>query len=354
MTILEYIHKYQNQIFDDVSFNEVDNVIFSALSYIDLDHIVSTHSHPKITIQEAGKAYFEKYSAKKKSMVAYKHAVEIFREIIHTKRYGSLLLYNYSYIGDYTKQFSAVTIEISKDLIYISYEGTDHLVSGWKEDFKMAYMFPVAAQHHAIRYLDRFTMSKKRIILGGHSKGGNLALVAGMYANFLVRSKIVAIYNNDGPGLRKAQFNSTRYKNISSKLISIIPNYALVGLILRHTNNYKVVLSSRKGVLAHDLLSWQVDEVEFISAELSTFSKIMDKGMLEWVNKYDDFQRKVFTESLFNVFERANVHSLVEIMDNKKLLLKLILESRSIDKITKKMLREFIWVVFEYAKDYKK
>ena len=215
-------------------------------------------------------------------------------------------------------------------------------------------MFPVAAQHHAIRYLDRFTMSKKRIILGGHSKGGNLALVAGMYANFLVRSKIVAIYNNDGPGLRKAQFNSLRYKNISSKLISIIPNYALVGLILRHTNNYKVVLSSRKGVLAHDLLSWQVDEVEFISAELSTFSKIMDKGMLEWMNKYDDFQRKIFTESLFNVFERANVHSLVEIMDNKKLLLKLILESRSIDKITKKMLREFIWVVFEYAKDYKK
>ena len=121
-----------------------------------------------------------------------------------------------------------------------------------------------------------------------------------------------------------------------------------------HTNNYKVVLSSRKGVLAHDLLSWQVDEVEFISAELSTFSKIMDKGMLEWMNKYDDFQRKIFTESLFNVFERANVHSLVEIMDNKKLLLKLILESRSIDKITKKMLREFIWVVFEYAKDYKK
>ena len=124
MTILEYIHKYQNQVFDDVSFNEVDNVILSALSYIDLDNIVSTHSHKKITIQEAGKAYFEKYSVKKNSMVAYKHAVEIFKEIIHTKRYGTLLLSNYSYIGDYTKQFSAITIEISKDLIYISYEGT--------------------------------------------------------------------------------------------------------------------------------------------------------------------------------------------------------------------------------------
>lgn len=354
MTIIEYIHKYKNDTFEDVSFNEVDNVILSAVSYVDLDQIVCSRSYKKITMEKAAMAFFSEYIENKNSMISYKHAVEIFEEIAKTKRYGNLLLYNYCYIGDDKRQFSAITIEISSDLIYVSYEGTDHLVSGWREDFQMSYMFPVPAQQHAIRYLDRFIMSKKRIILGGHSKGGNLALVAGMYANMLVQSKIIAIYSNDGPGLRKAQIESFKYKKIASKFVSIIPNYSLVGLLLRHSSNHRVILSSKKGMLAHDLLTWQVNDQEFIYAELSTFSRILDKSMLEWVNKYDDFQRKMFTESLFRVFERANVHSLVEIMDNKKLILKLILESRGIDQTTRKMLREFIWVIFEYARDYKK
>lgn len=353
MTIIEYINKYKDQTFEEVDFNEVDNAVFSAISYIDLDGIVCTRSYQKITLEEAGRAFFSRYLEKKNAMLAYKHAVVIFEEVVKTKRYGSLLLYNYSYIGDFKRQFSAITIEINPGLIYVSYEGTDHLVSGWKEDFQMSYMFPVLAQQHAIRYLDRFTLGRKKIILGGHSKGGNLALVAGMYTNRLVQSRIVNIYSNDGPGLRKAQMNSSKYEKIASRLVSIIPNYSLVGLLLRHSSNYKVVLSSKKGILAHDLLTWQVNDREFITSELSTFSKILEKSMLEWVNKYDDFQRKVFTDSLFRVFERANVHSLVEVMDNKKIILKLIFESRGIDKTTKRMLREFIWVIFEYTKDYK-
>lgn len=354
MTIIEYIHKYRNETFDEVGFNEVDNVILSAVSYVDLDEIVCSHSYQKITIEEAARVFFSEYIEKKNIMISYKHAIEIFEEIAKTKRYGKLFLYNYCYIGDDKKQFSAVTIELSSDLVYVSYEGTDHLVSGWREDFQMSYMFPVPAQQHAIRYLDRFTMSKKRMILGGHSKGGNLALVAAMYTNFLVQSKIIRVYSNDGPGLRKAQFESSKYKKIESKFVSIIPNYSLVGLLLRHTSNYVVVLSSKRGMIAHDLLTWQVNDQEFTYAELSVFSKILEKSMLEWVNKYDDFQRKMFIDSLFKVFERANVQSLVEIMDHKKLILKLILESRGVDQTTRKMLREFIWVLFEYAKDYKK
>ncbi len=353
MTIIEYIYKYKDKTFEDMKFNEVDNVILSAISYIDFDDIVCNRSYSKITIKNASIKYLANYNEKKNHMLAYKHAVEILKKIADTDRYGNLYLYNYQYIGDQKKQFSAITIELAKDLIYISYEGTDHLVSGWKEDFKMSYTFPVPAQRFAIKYLDRYIVSHKNIILGGHSKGGNLALVAGMYANIFVKKRILTIFCNDGPGLRKIQFESLKYKEIEKKLITIIPNYSLVGLLLRHHSNYKVILSSKKGILAHDFYTWLVDEEEFIATELSTFSKIFEKGMLNWVNKYNDFERKKFTESLFKVFERANIHSLVEIMDNKKLILKLIYETRGIDKTTKKMLREFIWVIFEYTRNYK-
>lgn len=353
MTILEYIDKYQHQTFHEVPFNEVDNVIMASISYIDFDGIVCNHSYKKITIEEASDIYFQKYAEKKNSMTSYKQALQVLKMIKKTKRYGGLLLYNYSYVGDEKQQFSAVTIEIHPDLIYVSYEGTDHLVSGWKEDFEMSYRFPVSSQRRAIRYLDRFTVSNKNIILGGHSKGGNLALVAGMFSNAIVRSKIIKIYSNDGPGLRKMQFDTLRYQEISKKLVSIIPNYSLVGLLLRHSHNYKVVLSDKKGILAHAFLSWQVEDQEFKSTELSTFSKILDKSMFEWLNKYNDEQRRKFTNAIFDVFYRANIHNLVDVMDHKKLILKLILESRGIDKTTKKMMRDFIWVIFEYVKDYK-
>lgn len=353
MTILEYIDHYKDKTFVEESFNEVDNVIFSSISYIDLDEVVSSWSKDKITIKEARKKYFENYQKSGKKMIAYKHALDIFKEIADTKRYGDLFLYNYSYIGDDKRQFSAVTIEIDKNLIYISYEGTDHLVSGWMEDFKMSYIFPVPAQKHAIRYLDKYIFTKKKIILGGHSKGGNLALVAGMYANVFVKPKIIKIYVNDGPGLKRAQFESQKYENIKEKLVTIIPNYSLVGLLLKHPTDYKVVLSSKKGILAHDLSTWRVDETTFIEAELSTFSKILDRTMSSWTSKYDDNQRKNFTESLFSVFKRVGIESLEEVLNKKTLILKLIYESRGIDKVTKKMLREFIWILFEYIKDYK-
>ena len=353
MTILEYIDHYKDKTFKELAFNEVDNVIFSSISYIDLDDVVSTWSKEKISIAEAKRKYFENYQKNGKKMIAYKHAIDIFEHIANTNRYKDLLLYNYAYIGDENRQFSAVTIEINENLIYISYEGTDHLVSGWMEDFKMSYLFPVPAQKHAIRYLDKYIFSKKDIILGGHSKGGNLALVAGMYANIFVRSKIIKIYVNDGPGLKKAQFESQKYQNIKDKLVNIIPNYALVGLLLQHSNDYKVVLSSKKGVLAHDLFTWRVDDVTFIETELSTFSKILNKSMNSWANKYNDYQRKEFTESLFSVFKRAGRKSLEEVLQNKTLILKLVYESREINKETKKMLREFIWILFEYIKDYK-
>ena len=75
--------------------------------------------------------------------------------------------------------------------------------------------------------------------------------------------------------------------------------------------------------------------------------------MNSWANKYNDYQRKEFTESLFSVFKRAGIKSLEEVLQNKTLILKLVYESRGINKETKKMLREFIWILFEYIKDYK-
>ena len=246
MNLFSYIDKYSDYSFEEVAFTEVDNVIMSMLSYLNLEGIVSKNSFNPKSLSVIGEEFFNKYPKKEKHIRAIKNAIKILRYIKDTKRYRDLLLYNYEYKFSGDNQFGALTIEINKDLIYVSFEGTDHLIGGWKEDFMMSYMFPVPSQKLAINYINRrFLFTKKKIIIGGHSKGGNLALVAGMYANRLVKNKIISVYSNDGLGLLKEEFNSKKYKNIEEKLISIVPNYSVIGLMLNNRTDVEVIRSFR-------------------------------------------------------------------------------------------------------------
>lgn len=345
MTILDYIDKYGNYSFDDLEFNEVDNVIFSSISYLELDNIVPHFMHSKISISDTAKIYFKWLNSNKK-ITAHKSAIEIFKKISKVKRYRDLKLYNYKYIGNREEQFCAVTIDITDKLSYLSFEGTDDLISGWKEDFYLACYFPVDSHRDAIHYANRFILTNKKLIFGGHSKGGNLALVAAMYASRFVKDNIVAVYSNDGPGLRKKEFESLEFKNILSKYHLIIPNYSFFGLLLRH-DSYTVIKSSIKGIYAHDLLTWQVDDKSFKRVELSETSKLFEKSMFKWVNSYDDEDRISFVNSIFEIFDKLNITSATSILEHKTLLLKIIMESK-LPKKTKKMQQDFIKTVLTF------
>ncbi len=355
MNLNRYVDDYGCYTFQDVSFNEVDNAVMSAISYVNLDGIVSKNRFHKITIGEAGKIYFEKHSKKEKQVLAVREAVKLFNIIKDTERYKNLYLYNYAYESGDAEQFSAITIEISNKLVYVSFEGTDHLVSGWKENFMLSYQFPVLSQRRAIDYVNKhFLFRGNDIILGGHSKGGNLAMVAGMYANFWVRDKIIKIYNNDGPGLLLEQISSKYYKNVENKMIHIIPNYSMVGLLLRHEDNYVVVRSARKSIYAHDMFTWVVRGKEFEKCELSSFSKALDDKLIHWLNKYDRKTREEFVVSLFDVFDKVGVYSLVDIMEKKTLIIRIVLGINNANPVTKNILKDFIFALFQCFKDVKR
>lgn len=354
MNLFSYIDKYSCYTFQDVEFNELDNAVFAAISYLNLEGYVSSNRYNKKTIREVGTEFFKNYTRKEKNVFAVRQAIKMFRYIKDTRRYGDLFLYNYIYKSGDVEQFSAVTIEINSKLIYVSFEGTDHLISGWREDFMMSYMFPVISQRRAIDYINKnFLFRGKKIILGGHSKGGNLAVVAGMYANFLVRDKIIKIYNNDGPGLLKEQFESKQYQSIKEKIVHIVPDSSVVGLLLLHDKNYKVIKSFKKGLWAHDLFTWVVHDKEFMKSKLNSFNELFEDELIDWLNKYDRDERKRFVDSLFDIFDRAKVDSLVDIMENKKLILNLIMESRELEDVDRKILRDLLRVFLNCFKDVK-
>lgn len=338
MNIIEYINKYKEYTFEEKKFNEVDNIILSILSYLNFDKPIKN-----INLKELGNDFLKQHTYKEISNLGLpqKDAYNCLKEIIETKRYNSIEILDYIYLGTKEEQFSAITFKITKNLIYIAFEGTDNLMSGWKEDFELSYKYPIRSQIDAIEYLNKnIKYLGPKVIVGGHSKGGNLALVSSMEMNRLKQNKIIKIYNNDGPGLRRREFNSKKYNNIKNRYIHIVPYNSFIGIMLRNSN-YKVVKSNRKTILSHYPISWIIKEDSFEETELKQKSKDLEKTVIEWLDNHNDFERKIMIDNVFKIFETCEITD-TRNLKKIKYIIKVIKEVRNIDEQTKDLAISFV------------
>ena len=344
--IVNYINHFANIPMSDMAFNDIDNVILSCISYIDYTGIFEGPT----TLGELAEKYFNSNSKKdiNAQVIAVRSAAKLLRYIKDEVRYKDLLIHDYEYVYNDEEQFAAMCIDLDDKTTYISFEGTDELVSGWKEDFEFSYKFPVPSQKDAIKYVNKHIklFDKRNYILGGHSKGGHLALVAGMYLNRFKHRHVISIISNDGPGLRDKEFFSRKYRRILPKYNLILTDKSIVGMLLYEHENPTVIKSNKKGIMAHDVLSWETKGNEFIPAELSKFSKNMDEKLFEWLERYSYDEREKFVKNLFAVLERADIDSLLDIKENKiTSVIKIIKETRGLSKETKDMIKTLIQFV---------
>ncbi len=338
MDIYSYIKNNKEKPFNEKPFNEIDNIILSLISYLNFSYIEG-----KNTLENMGKIYLErhKYREISKAGWAQKDAYIILEKILNSERYKNIKIENYIYIATEEEQFSAVTFEINKHLKYVAFEGTDHLIVGWKEDFELSYEYPVPAQKHAIKYLKNATkIFGPKIIVGGHSKGGNLAQIASMELNILKKTKIKKIYNNDGPGLRLKQFKSIKYKIIRKKLEHIVPENSIVGVMLRN-DKYKVVRTNKKTIMSHIPSTWLIENDKLIETQLSKKSKKLETKIIEWLDKHSDDKRKMLVETIFDVLDKSGITETSNLKDIK-CIMNVIKKIKSIDKTTKELAINFI------------
>ena len=319
-TIYDYVDEYGKYTLLEKEFNEVDNVIFSMLSYNDWFNIVPEIGQGTITLKEAAEIFFKKRNLKsiEKSILAIKEAANLLKKIYNTKRYKDLILLNYEYQITFDIQFGALCIKLPDRTMYVSFEGTDNFLSGWEEDFLMSYQFPVPAQREAIKYLN--TVVKffgPKVYVGGHSKGGNLALVSAMYCRGSVFRKINWVYSNDGPGLRKKELESRRYDRVSTKFSHIVPNESFIGMLFCSYDNYVVIKSAKKKYIQHNCMNWIVDGTRFQRTELSEFSKRFHKAIINWLDKQDDSKKEEFIRVFFSIFKQVEITDLNEIIKAK-------------------------------------
>lgn len=348
MDIYDYIDSYKELSFQEKPCTEIDNLIFSLLAYLDFQGIVKT-TKEKVTLQHAGTIFLKNYTKQQVERlgVAQKSAYQTLLKVVKAPRYQTIFMYRYVYLADKDKQFSAITFELQKGVIYIAFEGTDHLLSGWKENFQMTYLFPNPSQLLAIDYLNNnIPLFAKEVIIGGHSKGGNLALVASMYCRRLKQFKIKKIYSNDGPGLRKKQILSPNYQRIKHKLVHFVPEYTVVGILLRN-ERYHVIQSTKKNLYAHDIATWKVTKDKLERGSLSELSKNLETSLILWLEHHTDLEKEQIVTNIFDTLESKNIETIIEIKGIKQTI-NLLTGMIELDSSTKKLLTNLLTSVGKY------
>ena len=334
MTLFEYIDTYGVHSFTEEPLNQVDCVIFSFLSYVHFDSILE---HP-ISIRDAGRMYLGIHPKKEKKIIAVRDADKLFLYLKDSVRFCDCILSHYQYESSHDTQFGVLSIEYQKNCVYVSFEGTDEKIRGWIDDLTISYSFPTISHKKAIQYLNRYyTFSPKKLIIGGHSRGGNLALVASMKCNFLVQKKILDIYNVDGPGLLKKEFESRDFLKIHPKYHHVLPRDSIVGTIL-YSDSYETVKTSISGPLSHDILYWEVSSTSFCKSSFSSFSKAFHEGLIPFIEKYSKEELHDFTQNLDFVCQKAKIDSLLDFRENPHAIIRFMKETKEISPHSREMI----------------
>ena len=313
MNYFAFIDKYGNVTYKDKKETEIDILLFSQLAYLPMDNI-DFKNNQKYTLEEIATSIDR--SVFLESLIAQRNALKLLDTIKDLLRFKEIKVTDYSYIMDENSQFGAVTFILPNKKIVIAFQGTDNTIAGWKEDAILSYKYPTTSQELAGSYVEKIISKYKRsVIICGHSKGGNLALVGAMRTTLLKKLAIKEIYSFDGPGLREKEFNSNQYKQVRKKLHNIIPDESMVG-VLFNQENLDVIKSDAKGIMQHATTSWQVEDDRLVRTNKSALSDNLDKAIYDWLSNYDLEQRKLIIDEAFGLLEKSNIKRVSDISDN--------------------------------------
>ena len=315
--IMDYISWRGDLSFEQSQFNEVDNLILACFSYVNLDGISAVTKQKGIGLKKLTKEFMKLHTMKEleadKSFIRL--APFMMMEMAKSVRFGKCVVRNYvnDIVTEAEQQFAAMEIVLEDGTSYVSFRGTDDTIIGWKEDFNLS-TGVVPAQNRAIEYLQKISEHTDGMLrVGGHSKGGNLAI----YGSVMCKSaheKILEIYSNDGPGFSREFQELPEMKEMMPKIIRIIPEYSIIGTLLEHEKEPVIVASSSKGLLQHDGFSWEVQGPALVRRDSLNKTALRFIEILhKWIDGMDTEQKRLLIEDLFATLQASGYENLSEV-----------------------------------------
>lgn len=355
--LFDYLDWRGDITLDEAEFNEVDSLILAWLSYVALDGIVPAECSETdtITIEEASAQFIKTHDVEKamRETVSFtKSSMLLMQRLAVVPRYRDLKLTGFVNRIDYKKesQFCAMTVLFPKNRAVVVFRGTDEHLIGWKEDFNMSFLPVIPAQNMALSYYEGVSERlRRKMYICGHSKGGNLAVYAGVRSSYKARRKIIDIYNHDGPGFYDLNGLGDAYVDMIPKIHSFVPETAVVGMLLEPVGEHVVVKSHGKGIYQHDAMSWEVLGPRFVTVEgISGTSRVLNDILKNWLREITVEERATFVDTLYKVLDASQARSINDLNAEKGRIANLMLkEINGLKKETRTMLGKTISALFK-------
>lgn len=264
-TIYDYLDYYKNCSFEEVGFNQMDAMLFACLVYLPIKSFSENKSY-KDFVSYAYTFYKDDYSG-----VMKPSSFALLNKIKTSKRYENIIISNFKNVRNNDTQFGAMGVRFNDNLL-IAFKGSDSSLISWIENLRLNYQYPTYTQSKGIKYAkDNILDRDKNVYLVGHNKGGNLAMCAGMEIPSGLRDKVKVIYNFDGPGFLKKEYEK-KFNLIKEKVVNIVPTGSVVGMCL-YNDNFKSVKSKDLAFGEHYPVGWGVFGEFFVKTSLSRVSK---------------------------------------------------------------------------------
>lgn len=218
----------------------------------------------------------------------------------------------------------------------------------------MFFTFPLPSQKKALDYFEKAVrLLDGKYILGGHSKGGNLAVYAGAFSDEKSRSRIDYVYSFDGPGFSLDKIKDSGFYDIYDKIYTFVPQSSIFGMMFEHEESYTIVKSNQKGFLQHDIYSWEIEQNSLIRLNNTTnFSVFFDHTFKEFLSSLTIEQRKDFTKEVFALLSLTETETFNEMIKNPFRNTGIILKSfAGLDSKTRNMLLKTIFAFVKSAKN---
>lgn len=330
--ILEYMKWRDDLKFEENAPNIIDYFILSLIPIIDFRKELTRDK--KVTIEELSNLFFEHNpSIEKLGLIIPSKMINLFKELGKSNRFKDIYIDNYlcDISIEEEKQFCAMTFHLPNNELFVAFSGTDDTIIGWKENLDMMYKKFIPAQIEGIEYLD--SLDDNHVIkCGGHSKGGNLALVSSAFS----KRKITKVFCFDSPGVNKEIYESEEYRHILEDVITILPDSSVVGRTFNIPPKVLIVKSNQKGVYQHDPFSWEIIKTNFMYLGKPNPDCIeFQKGLNEIIDEMTLDERKGFSDVMYKILKGTNNYALLDLEGR---VLTLITEYFKLSKEDKKYL----------------
>lgn len=316
-TVMDYLRWRGDLTFAADPFNEVDQLIFCIIAYLNFRRF------PSLTTVKAGEATSLRTlaplmrSEDEQQGLSQLEYLPLLRAAAESHRFGEVGIFGYVTEKDISeeKQFDAVTFRLPDGSLFCAFMGTDTSIIGWKEDLNLSHLPAVPAQRRAVAYVEAIAAANRgRLLrLGGHSKGGNLAMYAALNVSPRAQKRIAAAYNNDGPGFAVSPWKEERYLPMAERIHSYIPAESIVGVLLQQQENYTVVHSDQHFLLQHEPMSWSVLGNRFVTLpQRSQLGQISERLADKWVEELSLTERRAFCDALYELLSNGGQYATLE------------------------------------------